>query len=350
MITLSQIARESGVSPATVSVILRPTESSGNVRVSEATRLRVTEKARELGYRPNAMARAVVTGKNKAVAFLVNHLDGAYLLQVLAGAQQVATRAGYFIHLIPLGDSAESARAAVERCAEHRVSAALALTMAPDALEILKREAQTYRFPVAALDDVPELNWGVRVTSDNWNGVRQAFEHLHQLGHTRFAYLTGPHTSNFARERAAAFTKLLQMHDLSAPADHLVWGDWWNPDLNEPLIEGLLRDVATRPTALMCASDWSAVAALRVARRLELRVPDDLSVIGFGNQSLAHFADPPLSTIEQRFDLMGEVAMTKLLERCAVLEANPDDQSFTDPFDVKIEPHLIFRGSTGPAA
>ena len=319
--------------------------------MSEETRLRVIEKARALGYRPNAMARAVVTGKNKAIAFLVKNLSDAFLLQILEGAQKVVTREGYFIHLIPLGRSAESARQAVEQCAEHRVCAALALTTPPDVLEMLRGEAQTYRFPVAALDDVPSLDWGVRVTSNNWSGVRQAFEHLHQLGHTRFAYLTGPHDSNFANERAQAFLKLLQLHQLEAPSEHLVWGDWWNPDINEPLIEKLLREPATRPTALMCASDWGAMAALRVASDgSTLSVPDELSVIGFGNQPLAHFGDPPLSSIEQQFDKMGEVAAEKLLERCARLEDNPDDQTFADPFDCEIEPSSNFSRLDRPGS
>ena len=347
MVTMSKVAQASGVSRSTVSFVL--SGRTAGVRIPDETRERVLNVAAQLGYRPNAMARAIVAGKSRSIAFLVRNLDSAFVPQSLEGAQKVATREGYLIHLIPFGSSAESAQAAVQRCAEYRVSAAIALAAPLQLLEILKNEAQTYRFPVAAIDDVPPLDWGVRVTSDNRTGVRQAFEHLHQLGHNRFAYLTGPHSSTFARERAAMFLELLEQYDLSAPDSHLIWGDWWDPDINEPLIEAILRDAATRPTALMCASDWGAMAALRVARRLDLSVPDELSIIGFSNLPMAHFGDPPLSSIEQRFDLMGEVAMENLIQRCQTLELEPDDPDFAAPVDLQIEPHLVFRGSTGPA-
>ena len=349
-VTLRKVAEVAGCSPMVVSVVLRPNGS--NVRVSPATRERVLQTASELGYRHNELARAVVTGESRMIGLLARTFEAEMPMQILCGVREVAAEHGFLMKLLQVPDEAAKAQEVAVQCAEQRLSGVVAVNLPPQTLEYLRRETSNYNIPVALLDDVPEQDWALRVECDDESGIRAAVDHLRDLGHRHLALLSGPHNSPVARRRENTFRQVIKERNLELPDKFVRSGDWWEPEINEPIVRELLQQ-KPHPTALLCASDWMAMAALRAIRAFGLSVPHDVSVIGFSDHNFAHFADPPLTSIHQPFQEMGQQAMRRLMQ--AIQEQVPaakkvEPSSPRLPISqrsIALPTHLTIRASTG---
>lgn len=343
MITMRDIAREAGVSYTTVSYVLSDSERARSI--SEQTRQRVLEVAAELGYRRNELARAVVTGKSRVVGFLTPGSEVApereNVSRLLAGVLEEAEMHGYFVKVLPLrGYSID--KAIMERCAELRLDGVISLHLDQDSLDALHREMARYQIPVALLETSRSYANSVRVFSDDAQGMQLAMQHLYDLGHRHIAMLSGALHSITTVLREKAYRQFLQQHNLVVNDDNIVHANWEIYKTREAAKELLQRE--NRPTAIVCDGDMMAIALLGIANQINIRVPEELSVVGYSNQSLTQWTVPALTTINQPFREMGRTAMRYLLEQMSV-----ENNSINAAPETALPTQLVVRESTGPA-
>jgi DNA-binding LacI/PurR family transcriptional regulator len=227
---------------------------------------------------------------------------------------------------------------------ELRLAGVVVLRPSQIALDALYEELQRYQIPVALVDDSLTRPGTISVASDDVQGGRLAVAHLTGLGHRRIALLEGSRQPN-PLLREAAFRRAMDDHGLPVPAHHVLYGNWDYLQTERETHE-LFRRRLDRPTALFCsAGDPFAAVAIRALRRMELRVPADVSVVGYSDLLLADCVDPPLTTIAQPYPEMGRVAVRHLLARLEEENEAPADEAG----ERLLPTELIVRASTAPA-
>jgi LacI family transcriptional regulator, repressor for deo operon, udp, cdd, tsx, nupC, and nupG len=326
--TSRDVAQAAGVSQAAVSLVLG---DKWRGRVSETTAQRVREAARELGYRPNLAARNLRLGRTRTVLLVVPALTTEFFAGVYTGAARVAAEHGFGVVLYPSPEGIGPARDPFAS-AQAALDGVIASSMAADALTAIHGD----QLPLVMLDSDPEGSLGAAtVNLDIADGVRQAVDHLLNLGHRHFLHLAADVASWTFEARAQE----LATRVAATPGTTV-------RTARTPIsIDGALTAAETalsapgpRPTALVCDDDKLAAGAYKAARRLGLRIPDDLSVTGLDDLALATALDPELTTVRLDAELFGERGMQALL---AVLEGHEPDAG-----DIPVE--LVVRGSTAP--
>ncbi|MFJ3984760.1 LacI family DNA-binding transcriptional regulator [Streptomyces fungicidicus] len=329
--TSRDVARAAGVSQAAVSLVLG---DKWRGRVAEATAERVREAARTLGYRPNLAARNLRLGRTRTVLLVVPALTTEFFAGVYTGAARVASRHGFGVVLYPSPEGIGPARDPFAS-AQAALDGVIASSMAAEALTAIRGD----QLPLVMLDSDPSGSVGAAtVNLDIAGGVRQVTEHLLALGHRRFLHLAADVASwTFevrARELAARLREVPGTSLRTARAPISIKGAEVSA---EAALSG--RAASDRPTAVVCDDDHLAAGTYKAARRLGLRVPEDLSVTGLDDLALASAIDPELTTVRLDAELFGERGMEALL---AVLEGRAPAAG-----DIPVE--LVVRGSTGPA-
>ncbi|MEV6003547.1 LacI family DNA-binding transcriptional regulator [Streptomyces griseomycini] len=326
--TSRDVARAAGVSQAAVSLVLG---DKWRGRVSQATAQRVREAARTLGYRPNLAARNLRLGRTRTVLLVVPALTTEFFAGVYTGAARVASEHGFGVVLYPSPEGIGPARDPFAS-AQAALDGVIASSMAAEALTAIRGD----QLPLVMLDSDPDGPTGAAtVNLDIADGVRQVTDHLLALGHRHFLHLAADVASWTFEVRARALAARLR----EVPGTSL-------RTTRSPIsIKGAeaaahaALPAPHRPTAVVCDDDQLAAGTYKAARRLGLRVPDDLSVTGLDDLALATAIDPELTTVRLDAELFGERGMRALL---AVL----DDRT-PEAGDIPVE--LVVRGSTGPA-
>ncbi|MET9732352.1 LacI family DNA-binding transcriptional regulator [Streptomyces sp. NPDC006458] len=326
--TSRDVAQAAGVSQAAVSLVLG---DKWRGRVSEATAARVRQAAQDLGYRPNLAARNLRLGRTRTVLLVVPALTTEFFAGVYTGAARVAAAHGFGLVLYPspegIGparDPFASARAALDGI--------IASSMAADALTALRGD----QLPLVMLDSDPQGSHGATtVNLDITDGIRQITGHLLGLGHRHVLHLAADVPSWTFEIRAQELADRLADHPgttlrtIRTPL---------TIDAARTAAETALTAPGTRPTAVVCDDDLLAAGTYKAARRLGLRIPDDLSVTGIDDLGLATAIDPELTTVRLDAELFGEQGMHALL---AVLEGRSADSG-----DIPVQ--LVVRASTAP--
>jgi DNA-binding LacI/PurR family transcriptional regulator len=338
MVTMNDIAVRLGVSRATVSYVINERETGISIR--DETRQRILATALEMGYYRNDLARAVVTGKNYVLGFFDHNPGSEVSSRVMLGAQEEADKSGYFIKQFSFMAGCDYT-VPVRRCIEQRLAGVLAISFNEAALQHLHDETTPFNMPVVLLDDSPPQPWAARVLSDSEQGLRLGLEHLVSQGHRRIGFISAQHGGPLSEIRATQFRELCTQMSLTFDESHMVWTDWEVPEIIEDGVRSLLGREG-RPTAIMCAGDKIALIAQRAARSIGLRLPQDLSIVGFADYVFAPYADPPLTTISQPFEEMGRIATRRLLKAIAGQDDGPEVG------DLRVPTTLIVRSSTAP--
>ncbi|MEV1080669.1 LacI family DNA-binding transcriptional regulator [Streptomyces sp. NPDC050211] len=327
--TSRDVAQAAGVSQAAVSLVLG---DKWRGRVSETTAERVRQAARDLGYRPNLAARNLRLGHTRTVLLVVPALTTEFFAGVYTGAARIAAEHGFGVVLYPSPEGIGPARDPFAS-AQAALDGVIASSMAADALTAIRGD----QLPLVMLDSDPHGSLGAAtVNLDITDGVRQVAEHLLGLGHRHFLHLAAdiPSWTFEVRARELA-TRVGEVPGTSVRTAHA------------PIsIDGARIAAETalsapggpRPTALVCDDDKLAAGAYKAARRLGLRIPDDISVTGLDDLALATAIDPELTTVRLDAELFGERGMQALL---AVLDGRTPDAG-----DIPVE--LVVRGSTAP--
>lgn len=337
MITMKEIARLAGVSQPTVSVVLN--NKSGTVRISDETRKLVVEAAKSLGYRRNAIARSMVTGKTNFIGYIDIDVSPEYAAKMLSGVIRECNGRNYFVKVFPYYDDMKFEEV-INRIMEQRPAGLICRSLTERMLNYLKHEAFLLNIPIAVAGNSFPCDWGIRVVTEDEVGVFAAVNYLLELGHEHIALLNLDRGRAFTRFRKDSFLQAMHTAGIAVPNEYLVM--MMNSDETELRVTELLK-LPTPPTAIFCiAGDPIAALALRVIRKNRKRVPEDISVIGYADIDLASFVDPPLTSVREPFEEMGMVAARELLDEIA----RPNCPSFEQVHEIKIASQLIIRDST----
>ncbi len=336
MATIRDVAKESGVSVATVSYVM----NDGPRPVRAQTRARVLEAVANLRYRPNAVARGLLSSRMNVIGVAVGavplrlaSMSQSYAATILDGVVSECAEAGFNLTLFtkPWRDGDERTANAF---ADRRNDGILFIAPPLDA-DIVRATAET-GVPVVAVS-FPGEDLGVpSVDTDDAIGMRLLVEHLVGLGHRRIAYLHGNATRYAsAQQRLAAFCETTKELGLSVPSQYLANAEFSFEQSAAPAHR--LLDLPVPPSAIIGGNDMTALAALDAARERGLIVPRDLSIVGYDDIPLAALSSPPLTTVAQPLDDIGRAA-TRLLISLVNGECVP-------PTARRMAPVLVVRNS-----
>jgi DNA-binding LacI/PurR family transcriptional regulator len=323
---ITDVARRAGVSAMTVSRFLRDSE-----RVSPQRRVQIMAAIEELGYRPNGAARALVSGRQSLIAVLASDTMKYGYASTIKGIEEVARNAG-FIVMITVIDAPEPSvvSKAVDLALSHPVSGVIVLKFDPQGAATLRRLPDA--LPVVAASG--SRGTGVpHAVLDDTAGAARATEYLLGLGHDTVHYLAVP-TSGRRSGRAAGWRKALQRAGAEVPP---TFAAGWDPHhaYEIGLEIAKRRDV----TAVLCGNDELAMGLLRAFHQRKVRVPDDISVVGFDGHPLSELCTPALTTVEQDFVDLGRRSFELLHES---LEGRQPTRTSS------ASPRLVIRESAGP--
>jgi DNA-binding LacI/PurR family transcriptional regulator len=324
---IRDVARAAGVSYQTVSRVLNDSPS-----LRPETRQRVLEAIDELGYRPNQAARALVTSRSGIIGVLVASRAAAYGIQtVLYEIEDAARDAGYRAAIVTCLSDDRSVQEAVDQLVDQAAEAIV--VVAPQARVFDLLAANPVRIPVVLLDSErrDEIH---SVSVDQYEGARLATRHLIELGHRRIVHLAGPQDWIEADARMRGYLREVAENELMVRPP--VLGDWTAEFGYRAGRELLNREDFT---AVFCSNDQMALGLLHAFREVGLRVPAEVSVVGFDDIPEAAHYWPPLTTIRQDFAEIGRRAVGSLLA-----ELGGDDSA---PLREPIRPQLVLRSSTG---
>lgn len=332
-ITLADVAVQAGVSRMTVSKVINKKPG-----VSEATRLRVMRTVDELGYTVHATARALAGGRTETLGVVLATLDSQYFSELMRGADKTAQDAG--LELLVSTTRASHEHRNIGRLAHGLVDGLLIVF--PASLAPYEQSLRALNLPVVVIapgiQDSLEPPVFPSVDADHYSGARQAMQHLLSHGHRRIAFIGGPPHLIPSRERLRGYREGLLTASIAPDPALQVTGDFTQRGGFQATRQ--LLALAEPPSAIFAANDPSAFGAIEAIKDAGLRVPDNLSVIGFDDLPQASQVFPALSTIKQPLLEMGAAGTRQLLNLIQGVGA------VTDRLIVPTE--LIVRASTGP--
>jgi len=333
--TQEDVAREAGVSRATVSYVIN-NRTDGNVRISEETRCRVLEAIEELGYRPNVLARSLRQGQTHTIGMIVPDNTNPFFAEVARGVEDTSFEQGYSVILCNSDGDLDKELLYTNVLAEKRVDGILFVAAGMSTEHICA--LQERRMPVVVVDrDIPDVAVDSVMTA-NERGGWLATRHLIELGHRHIGCIAGPSDVTPSAERVTGYRHALREAGLPVDEVLILKGDFQYESGYQAARQ--LLSMEDPPTAIFACNDLMAIGTVSAAVRLGRQVPADLSVVGFDDVPLASFANPALTTIVQPKYEIGVVAATMLLERMQ----DPD----RPPYRKMLDTVLVVRQSTAP--
>jgi DNA-binding LacI/PurR family transcriptional regulator len=340
-ISLRTLGEYLNLSPATISLVLN--NAAGVRSIPHETRERVREAAKKFDYRPSFFARSLRKGQTFSVGVLVPDLSDGYAAQIMEGVEDVLLEEGYFYfiasHRRRTDLLEEYPRLLLARSVEGFIAVDSALT-------------HSLPVPVIAIAGHRKIPGVTNVVLDQQRAADLILRHLYQLGHRRVAFQRGGSHSSDADDRWECLMQKAKEMKLAIHPEWLVQLELRisNPELGYgPTTELLNRRAASSAggadhdnqfTALVCYNDVAAIGAIRALREHRLRVPEDVSVVGFDDIQAAAYQNPSLTTIRQPLNSMGVTAAKLLLRRIRAQDGDTDT--------VPILPELVIRESTAP--
>jgi DNA-binding LacI/PurR family transcriptional regulator len=329
-VSIKDIARIAKVSHSTVSRALRNSRL-----VNRETAERIQKIARASSYRVSAAARSLVTSKTRTLGIVVATVVDPFVAEVVSGAENMANQHGYSVFLATFTGSPEREAQVVHSFEERRVEGIIV---------VASRVGSSYRellantkIPIVLINNYRIGEFAYSVCIDNLTASREATSHLIGLGHRRIAYLGDKGGFHSDTERFGGYRQALESVDQAFQPELVVHGDG-TPQGGEVAIHKLLS-LPQRPTAVFCYDDMTALGALRAARTHGLRVPEDISIIGFDDLVIASYTEPPLTTIRQPKEYMGQLATEIVMKLISGVDCE---------CNVKVRGELIIRQSTAP--
>jgi DNA-binding LacI/PurR family transcriptional regulator len=330
-VTLKAVAQYLGLTPGTVSAVLNDSPSARSI--PEETKNRIRAAAQELNYRPNFFARTLRNKRTYTIGVIAEEIGDSYSSPIISGLEQFLRKRDYFcLTVVHRHDQALLSRYA-QLLSERGVEGIITV-------DTTVQEAPT--LPTVAIAGHKKLKGVTNIVLDHHQAAVLALNHLKELNHQRVAFMKGNPISSDAKDRWEAICEVAGQIGTHIDPELTVQIDTDDPTpmLGYPFAKQLLS--RGKPfTAIFAYNDISAIGAIRAIQEQGLRVPQDISVLGFDDIPGAAFHTPSLTTVRQPLNRMGEVAAQTLLER---IEGNREY-----PAEIAIEPELVVRESTAHA-
>ncbi|MEO3875801.1 LacI family DNA-binding transcriptional regulator [Nonomuraea sp. B12E4] len=329
-VTIAVVARAAGVSVPTVSKVL-----NGRDAVGPETRRRVEDALAATGYRRRGRSE---TGKTGLVDFVITELDTAWACELLRGAEQEAYRLGARLVLTVTHDRQAHPREWFKTLAS-RESDGVVIVLSSSTRLIAPERLRSIDAPFVVIDQMGGYDQNVpTIGATNWAGGFAATEHLTDLGHRRIGMITGPDDVLCGLERLDGYRAALGRAGLSPDEDLVRRGDFYAEGGRRGAAE--LLDLPEPPTAIFAGSDQQATGVYDEAHARGLRIPDDLSVVGFDDVDMCEWMTPRLTTVRQPLAQMAVLAVRNVLETAH----SPDEH----PLRLELSTRLVVRESTAP--
>jgi LacI family transcriptional regulator len=304
-VTIIEVAEKAGVSFGTVSRVI-----NNDIHVKQETRERVLDAMKNLGYVANRQARSLAGGKSNIIGVLVPDLGTGYTGEIIRGIDAELSLTNLDLILYTTHRTASK---------EANYVANLAKGMVDGMLLVLPRSPADYigtlshrNFPFVLIDHQGTGRNCPAVGATNWQGAYRATEYLIKLGHTRIGFITGSMDLGCAMDRLEGYLSALRTHHASDAPELVYKGDFFQPDGYAGA--SALLDLPNPPTAIFASNDIMALGAMDAVRSRGLRIPDDISVVGFDDIPQAAAVRPALTTVSQPLEKMGRVATQMLLD------------------------------------
>lgn len=328
---IREIARRARVSTATVSRTINRVPT-----VDPQLARRVWKVIEESGYYPNIQARSLVSGRSRIFGLVVSEITNPFFPEIVQVFEEMAVEHGYEILLASTVHDPKRMESSVRRMVERRVDGVAVMTFGME--DLLLDDPKFKDVPLVFVDVGPNRPNVSNIRIDYLHGIREGVQHLVGLGHERVAFVSGPLSLKSAVARRKAFERSAGEFGLSVDPSHMVEGDH--------TIEGgmaamtSLLAVGTRPTAVMCSNDMTALGVMHKCYEEGLIIPRDLSVVGFDDIKLAQFVLPPLTTVRMSQARLAQIAFHALLPTSESASADEHGTEFV------LETSLVIRDST----
>ncbi|PFG45831.1 LacI family transcriptional regulator [Vibrio sp. ES.051] len=329
MATIKDVARLAGVSTTTVSHVINKTRF-----VAETTQEKVMKAVDELNYAPSAVARSLKCNSTRTIGMLVTQSTNLFFSEVIDGVESYCYRQGYTLILCNTGGIYEKQRDYIRMLAEKRVDGIL--VMCSDLTEELKQMLDRHAdIPKVVMDWGPESSQADKIMDNSEEGGYIATKHLIDNGHTDIACLSGHFEKLACQERIAGFRRAMTEAKLPINEDWILEGNFECD--TAVLVAEQITAMDKRPTAVFCFNDTMALGLMSRLQQNGIKVPDDVSVIGYDNIELAEYFSPPLTTIHQPKRRVGKNAFEILLER--IKDKEHEKRVF------EMQPELVIRNT-----
>jgi len=328
-VTIKDIAKVANVSTATVSKVL----NNKDQRISTETRELVLKIAKEKKYIRNSMARSLVTKKTNTIGLILPDITNPFFPELARGAEDKANEAGYMIMFANTDDNADKESRYLNMLAEKMVDGIILTQSAhkegnSETLEALK-------LPIVLIDRDMELkNIKGRVLVDNFNGAYDGVSYLIKKGHKKIAFITGPFSTTTSKDRLKGYEKALTDHNISINRDLIFEGEYkgqWGVQATH-----MLLDQKADVDAIFCGNDLIAINVIKTLKKKNIKVPEDIAIVGYDNIQFSEMIEPSLTTVNQPVYEMGYKAVELLID---ILEGKVYEKI------IQLETNLVIRES-----
>ncbi|GLQ72834.1 HTH-type transcriptional repressor PurR [Vibrio penaeicida] len=329
MATIKDVARLAGVSTTTVSHVINKTRF-----VAETTQEKVKKAVEELNYAPSAVARSLKCNTTRTIGMLVTQSSNPFFAEVVDGVESYCYRQGYTLILCNTGGIYEKQRDYIRMLAEKRVDGIL--VMCSDLTEDLREMLDAHSsIPKVIMDWGPESSQADKIIDNSEEGGYLATKYLLDNGHTDIACLTGHEEKVACIERVIGYKRALREYDIEFKQERILVGNF-ECDTAVLAADKILA-MENRPTAVFCFNDLMALGVISRLQENGVRVPDDISIIGYDNIELSGYFSPPLTTVHQPKRRVGKTAFEILLQR--IKDKEHDKRIF------EMHPEIVERSS-----
>ena len=335
--TIIDVAKKAGVSVATVSRVV-----NGNYPVKDSTRRKVLETIKELKYIPNIQARELNTQHSSIIGVIVPSLFNTFFAEVVNGIESFATMSGYTLLLTYTKDDPISEKKCMNELLMRNVSGIINISPNTEQVDIKFFDQIAERIPMVFINSYikrPSISY---VYNDERVGAKIALDYLYSLGHRNICFVRGERSDSYEFKQDI-YVKFMKDICSFNSENILNVGAGNSIDTVEFTTNKVMDKLTKRKdiTAIFCCNDLMGIGAVNACKRLGLKVPEDISIMGFDNVSLSHFIEPKLTTMDQNMMTLGWTAASLLMEKIA--------QENRTSRQVVLQNTLILRDTTAPA-
>ena len=335
-VTIIDIADQLHISPTTVSRALKD-----DARITIKVREKVKNIAKQLGYRPNLLARGLVNSRTHSIGYVVDNLSWSYFSELAESVQVVAEQLKYSSYIHSSLKEPENERQGIEGLLSRGVDGLLISPTEAEQNFHIFRDLAKRRFPLVLLCALDQID-AASVTMDNYSGALKVMQHFYDLGHRRIMYIGPRENGTVKAKRLSGYHTFLQTKNIKSSAS-LVFCEEDDPLYGYRVVQKVMRS-RRAPSAVFAHNDTLALGIYRGLYEMGLKIPQDVSVVGFDDLPSCEFLFPPLTSVGVPLAELARLAVDLLMQQ---INQGPSDRSRPRPERIVLEPRLVIRHSTG---